>query len=134
MGLLYKWKLRRLGIVPVPHYAPDISLSAIDYIFPVSTNRRLARAERRIEKFLENTAPDRFNGDFFDTYTEQEEQMLITQLTMQTSWHNSVNGAIALKHQSELVRLRAALQQAQAVILQMDKEISSLQEQYDQHN
>lgn len=134
MGLLHKWRMRRAGLRDVPHYAPDISLTAVDYIEPVSPGRRIHRAERRIDEFLKDTSPDRFSGGFFDAYTEQGEKLLSAMLEEQTSWHNGVNGSIALKHESELIRLRAEIELAQDLVCQMGKEIEQLQKVCDSHN
>ena len=72
MGWIRKWRMRRMGLKDVPHYAPDVGLTAVDYIEPISPEKRLRRAELQIDKFLKETSPDRFSGSFFDAYTEQE--------------------------------------------------------------
>ena len=82
MGLIWKWRMRRMGLKDVPHYAPDIDLTAVDYIEPISPEKRLHRAELQIDKFLKETSPDRFSGSFFDAYTEQEEKLLISLLDL----------------------------------------------------
>lgn len=134
MGLIRKWRMRRAGLKDVPHYAPDIDLTAIDYIEPVSPGKRLRRAELRIEEFLKETSPDRFSGSFFDAYTKQEEKLLVSMLEEQIPWHQGVNSSIALKHQSELIRLRAEIEQAEGLVKKIDEEIVQLQKIYNEHN
>lgn len=134
MGLIWKWRMRRMGLKDVPHYAPDIDLTAVDYIEPISPEKRLHRAELQIDKFLKETSPDRFSGSFFDAYTEQEEKLLISLLEEQKTWHEGVNSSIALKHESELIRLRAEIKQAEDLIREVDAEIDLLQAIYDRMN
>ena len=134
MGLIWKWRMRRMGLEDVPHYAPDIDLTAVDYIEPISPEKRLRRAELQIDKFLKETSPDRFSGSFFDAYTEQEEKLLISLLEEQKTWHEGVNSSIALKHESELIRLRAEIKQAEDLIRKVDAEIDLLQAIYDRMN
>lgn len=110
MGWIRKWRMRRMGLKDVPHYAPDVGLTAVDYIEPISPEKRLRRAELQIDKFLKETSPDRFSGSFFDAYTEQEGKLLISLLEEQKTWHEGVNSSIVLKHESELIRLRAEIQ------------------------
>ena len=98
--------MRRMGLKDVPHYAPDVGLTAVDYIEPISPEKRLRRAELQIDKFLKETSPDRFSGSFFDAYTEQEGKLLISLLEEQKTWHEGVNSSIVLKHESELIRVR----------------------------
>ena len=126
--------MRRMGLKDVPHYAPDIDLTAVDYIEPISPEKRLHRAELQIDKFLKETSPDRFSGSFFDAYTEQEEKLLISLLEEQKTWHEGVNSSIALKHESELIRLRAEIKQAEDLIRKVDAEIDLLQAIYDRMN
>lgn len=102
MGWIRKWRMRRMGLKDVPHYAPDVGLTAVDYIEPISPEKRLRRAELQIDKFLKETSPDRFSGSFFDAYTEQEGKLLISLLEEQKTWHEGVNSSIVLKHESEL--------------------------------
>lgn len=33
MGWIRKWRMRRMGLKDVPHYAPDVGLTAVDYRF-----------------------------------------------------------------------------------------------------
>ena len=91
MGWIRKWRMRRMGLKDVPHYAPDVGLTAVDYIEPISPEKRLRRAELQIDKFLKETSPDRFSGSFFDAYTEQEGKLLISLLEEQKTWHEGVN-------------------------------------------
>ena len=116
MGWIRKWRMRRMGLKDVPHYAPDVGLTAVDYIEPISPEKRLRRAELQIDKFLKETSPDRFSGSFFDAYTEQEGKLLISLLEEQKTWHEGVNSSIVLKHESELIRLRAEIKQAEDLI------------------
>lgn len=71
-----------MGLKDVPHYAPDVGLTAVDYIEPISPEKRLRRAELQIDKFLKETSPDRFSGSFFDAYTEQEGKMVQQQFEL----------------------------------------------------
>ena len=122
MGWIRKWRMRRMGLKDVPHYAPDVGLTAVDYIEPISPEKRLRRAELQIDKLLKETSPDRFSGSFFDAYTEQK------------TWHEGVNSSIVLKHESELIRLRAEIKQAEDLIRKVDAEIDLLQAIYDRMN
>ena len=126
MGWIRKWRMRRMGLKDVPHYAPDVGLTAVDYIEPISPEKRLRRAELQIDKFLKETSPDRFSGSFFDAYTEQEGKLLISLLEEQKT--------IVLKHESELIRLRAEIKQAEDLIRKVDAEIDLLQAIYDRMN
>ena len=130
MGWIRKWRMRRMGLKDVPHYAPDVGLTAVDYIEPISPEKRLRRAELQIDKFLKETSPDRFSGSFFDAYTEQEGKLLISLLEE----HEGVNSSIVLKPESELIRLRAEIKQAEDLIRKVDAEIDLLQAIYDRMN
>ena len=134
MGWIRKWRMRRMGLKDVPHYAPDVGLTAVDYIEPISPEKRLRRAELQIDKFLKETSPDRFSSSFFDAYTEQEGKLLISLLEEQKTWHEGVNSSIVLKHESELIRLRAEIKQAEDLIRKVDAEIDLLQAIYDRMN
>ena len=123
MGWIRKWRMRRMGLKDVPHYAPDVGLTAVDYIEPISPEKRLRRAELQIDKFLKETSPDRFSGSFFDAYTEQEGKLLISLLEEQKTWH-----------EGELIRLRAEIKQAEDLIRKVDAEIDLLQAIYDRMN
>ena len=83
---------------------------------------------------LKETSPDRFSGSFFDAYTEQEGKLLISLLEEQKTWHEGVNSSIVLKHESELIRLRAEIKQAEDLIRKVDAEIDLLQAIYDRMN
>lgn len=96
--------------------------------------KRLRRAELQIDKFLKETSPDRFSGSFFDAYTEQEGKLLISLLEEQKTWHEGVNSSIVLNHESELIRLRAEIKQAEDLIRKVDAEIDLLQAIYDRMN
>lgn len=134
MGLRKRLVLKRAGLKPVHHYAPDIHLSSVDYVFPISALRRLRKSEKDINDFLSNTNPDEFNGSFFDTITEREEEVLKQTINEQFVWHNAVNQAIAISHQSELIRLDRAIEQAEYVIKQLDIEIEELKALYNECN
>ena len=75
-------------------------------------------------------------GDLVDWYnaTEQEGKLLISLLEEQKTWHEGVNSSIVLKHESELIRLRAEIKQAEDLIRKVDAEIDLLQAIYDRMN
>lgn len=134
MSWLLKWRMRRAGLTTVPHYAPDLSLAPINYIFPVSSEVRLKKAKKRIKFFLKNTDPDKYSGNFYDAYVQREEAALIAQVRMQTPGHQGINGAIALKHRSELERLQRTISQTERVINDLDSRIDELSQLYKSKN
>ncbi len=137
MGFFHNWRDRKkikVRLVPVPHYAPDVNLTSMDYIFPLSSEQRAAQAQRKINDFLAHTNSDRFCETFFDQYVEQEEALLLAQLAEQTPTHEGVNGALAVKHQSELIRLSLEIQQLTQAWNELSSKILSYQQLYDSHN
>ena len=89
--------MRRMGLKDVPHYAPDVGLTAVDYIEPISPEKRLRRAELQIDKFLKETSPDRFSGSFFDAYTEQEGKLVRRSSRPRTSFEKSMRKSICCR-------------------------------------
>lgn len=136
MGLFRNWRDRKVKVrlVPVPHYAPDVDLTSMDYIFPLSSEQRAAQAQKRINDFLAHADPDRFCETFFDQYVKQEEALLLSQLAEQTPNHQGVNGALARKHQSELIRLWQEIRRLEQARDELSSEICSCQALYDSHN
>lgn len=134
LRLSIKWHRQKPAPSPIQNYGPDVGLSAADYVMPVPPGRRLAQAEKRIDDFLDHTEPDRFSGGFFDDVVEQEEKLIIALLEEQFPDHDGTNGAIALKHASELVRLRSTIRRAGELMASLDDEIAKCQTAYDQAN
>lgn len=125
---------KRDGSVSIGHYAPDITLTAIDYYPPVSHEERIQRAEKRIKEFLEHTNPDSLCDSFYDRIADEDEHLIIALLRKQIPNHKDANGSIALKHQAELTRLVRAIQLVDAEIIRMESEINDLQVLYDHFN
>lgn len=136
MALFRNWRDRKIKVrlVPVPHYAPDVDLTSMDYIFPLSSEQRVAQAQRRINDFLAHTDPDCFCETFFDQYVKQEEALLLAQLAEQTPNHAGVNSALAVKHQSELIRLYQEIQQLTQLRDELQIQIHSWQQLYNSHD
>lgn len=125
---------RKDASVEVVHYAPDVTLTAVDYVIPISLEQRIRRAEARIQNFLNQTAPDSLCETFFDPFAEEEERLIIGQVLEQTPNHMDASRAIAEKHNAELTRLELALAQMEEAIQSYETEIESLQELFDRCN
>lgn len=120
--------------VEVVHYAPDVTLTAVDYVIPVSLEQRIHRAEARIRDFLSQTEPDSLCETFYDPFAEAEEQLLIGLLLEQMPNHMDAGRSIAEKHSAELERLDLALEQVDEAIQDYGTEIESLQKLFDRCN
>ena len=70
----------------------------------------------------------------FSSSTSIVHRLLISLLEEQKTWHEGVNSSIVLKHESELIRLRAEIKQAEDLIRKVDAEIDLLQAIYDRMN
>lgn len=127
------WK-KKDASVEVVHYAPDVTLTAVDYVIPISLEQRIRRAETRIQNFLSQTAPDSLCETFFDPFAEEEERLIIGQVLEQRPNHLDANRSIAKKHDAELKRLDLALEQMEEAIRDYETEIASLQELFDRCN
>lgn len=120
--------------VEVVHYAPDVTLTAVDYILPISLEQRLRRAEANIRDFLSQTSPDSLCETFYDSYAEKEERLIIGQILEQRPNHLDASRSIAEKHNAELKRLDLALEQMEEAIRDYGAEIASLQELFGRCN
>lgn len=120
--------------VEVVHYAPDVTLTAVDYILPISLEQRLRRAEANIRDFLRKTTPDLLCETFFDSVAEKEERLIIGQILEQRPNHLDASRSIAEKHNAELKRLDLALEQMEEAIRDYGAEIASLQELFGRCN
>lgn len=120
--------------VEVIHYAPDVTLTAVDYMIPLSLEQRIHRAEANIRDFLSQTNPDSLCETFYDSIAEKEERLIIGQVLEQRPNHLDASRSIAEKHSAELRRLDLALKQMEEAIQDYGAEIASLQELYDRCN
>jgi len=127
------WRKKDASI-EVIHYAPDVTLTAVDYVLSVSLEQRLRKAEARIRDFLSQTEPDSLCEAFFDPLAEEEERLIIGQLLEQTPNHLDASQSIADKHNAELKRLDLALEQIEEAIRDYGSEIASLQKLFDRCN
>lgn len=126
--------IKRKGQTSIPHYAPDITLSAVDYHAVIPSDRRIHNAEKRIREFLSKTNPDSLCATYYDKLAEEEEQVAVACLQRQTPDHRDANTSIALKHQAELKRLLQEIQSVDAMIEQYQAEIKDLQAMYNRYN
>ena len=120
--------------VTMEHYAPDVTISAIDYIQPLESQKRLKQAEYRIREFLDHTNPDSLCGGFFDRMVEREDQLLYALLRYQLPEHRDTNRSIAEKHKATMVRLEGEIEKTKAQIAGCTTEIMRLQRVYDRVN
>lgn len=120
--------------VEVVHYAPDVTLAAVDYVIPISLEQRIHRAESNIRDFLGQTNPDSLCETFYDSVAEEEERLIIGQMLEQKPNHLDAGRSIAGKHNAELKRLDLALEQMEKTIRDYEAEIASLQELFDRCN
>lgn len=127
------WK-KKDASVEIVHYAPDVTLTAVDYVIPVSLEQRIRRAEANIRDFLSHTNPDSLCETFYDCIAEKEEQLIISQVLEHTPDHLDACRSIAEKHHAELRRLDLALEQIEEAIRDYGTEIASLQELFDRCN
>lgn len=127
------WK-KKDASAEIIHYAPDTTLTAVDYVIPISLEQRIRRAEARIRDFLGQTEPDSLCETFYDPFAEEEERLIIGLLLEQTPNHMDANRAIADKHSAELKRLDLALGQVDEAIRDYEAEVAALQELFDRCN
>lgn len=127
------WK-KKDASVEVIHYAPDITLTAVEYVIPFSPEQRIRRAEVNIRDFLSQTNPDSLCETFYDPMAEEEERLIIGQVLEQRPNHLDVSRSIAEKHNAELKRLDLALEQMEEAVQEYGAEIASLQELFDRCN
>lgn len=120
--------------VEVIHYAPDVTLTAVDYVIPVSLEQRIHRAQANIRDFLSQTNPDSLCEMYYDRVAEEEERFIIGQVLEQKPNHLDASRSIAEKHSAELKRLDQALAQIEEAIQEYGAEIASLQELFDRYN
>ena len=134
MALFKTGKKSETGSVSIQHYAPDVSLTAVDYVIPVLPERRIQAAKRQIADFLAQTNPDSLCEGFYDMYAEKEDSLIVSMIREQIPEHRDANKSIACKHKSELVRLGLSIGQLEEAMKGYDTEIAALQELYDRFN
>lgn len=125
---------RKPDPVAIAHYAPDISLTAVDYAPPIPHERRFQNARGAIREFLSRTNPDSLCEQFYDRAAEEEGELILVLLQEQAPDHRDANASIARKHKAELDRLDQALQQVDSAVRACDAELSELQKLYDRCN
>ena len=116
------------------HYAPDITLTPMDYIQPLSPQQQLEKAEQRIRAFLKHTDPDSLCEGFYDRIADEERDLTIALLRTQTPDHQDVSQSIVRKHFAELERLDREIRQVELAISTYSAQVADLQEQYDRCN
>lgn len=131
MRFLHKKRKKNISIA---HYAPDITLTSVDYCAAVPPKGRLDKAEQYIKRFLAQTDPDSLCEPFYDRLAEKDEQMEIAYLQRQKPDHHDANGSIVLKHRAELERLLLEIQLVDTAVKQYESEIKELQTVYDRYN
>ena len=131
---IFKRHKNKAGTAAIGTYAPDITFTAVDYQLPLKPETRHKAAGRDIKDFLEAAAPDELCGFFRDELTAAEDRWLQAQLARQTPDHQDANRTIALKHHSELLRLRRAISQAEAESDSLQAEINAWQQLHDKVN
>ena len=127
------WKKKDTS-VEIVHYAPDVTLTAVDYALPISLEQRIRRAEANIRDFLSQTNPDSLCETFYDSSAEKEERLIIGQILEQRPNHLDASRSIGDKHNAELKRLDLALERMEDAIRDYGAEIASLQELFDRCN
>lgn len=120
--------------VTIKHYAPDVTVTALDYGLPITLEERMHRAEQRIRRFLNGTRPDNLCETFYDPYTAEEELALIAALQKQVPEHDGLNRALADKQRAELQRLDSALTDVANTIKAYEEELSELQQLFNRCN
>lgn len=120
--------------VSMKHYAPQVTVTAFDYILPFSHKSYMKEMEARIKDALAKMELDAMSGSYFDACALADRQVFLSMLRQQTPEHNDVNRSIADKHTAELKRLDSALLRTNRLIEKYEQEISALQELYDQCN
>lgn len=134
MSLFRRKRTEEDGAVSVEHYAPDVTLAAVDYALPTSLPQRMERSETRIKAFLKNAEPDALCESFFDHSAEAEEQLILAYLKTQTPAHSDANRSISVKHRGELARLLVSIDQVNEFLAVIDDEIHGLQDFYCKNN
>lgn len=120
--------------VTVHHYAPDVTVTSIEYYAAISFEERLKRAKRRIDEFLDSASPDELSGFYFDEYIDNEEKALISALREQIPGHDDTHLNLAKKHEAELNRVRAEIDNISKEIGRLSAEISAAEKLYNEHN
>lgn len=90
----------------IDHYAPDITVVPVNYVYPPS-EKRMSEAEKEIKDFLLKTEPDKYNSAYYDHVAEKKESVLLEELMEQRAQHENTIFLQTVKHQAELTRLKA---------------------------
>lgn len=120
--------------VSMEHYAPQVTVTAIDYIIPFSHKSYMKEMEARIKEALAKMKLDAMSGAYFDASALADKQVFLAMLRQQIPEHKDANRSIADKHAAELERLDSALLRTNKLIEMHEQEISALQELYDRCN
>lgn len=124
-----KWRKNKPASVEIAHYAPEVTLTAVDYLLP-DAEKRLQEAEALMSDFLQQTAPDRLCEGFFDAQAEAQEELLLADLRVQGVEHTGSNRSIAAKHRSELQRLRSEIGDTEQLLQQLERELAAQERLY----
>ena len=125
---------KKKGSVEIPHFAPDLTVTPVDYQVPVQDDQRIQMAEKRFRRFLAETAPDKYCETFFDGVVESENQRLIRTVLAQSPEHLEVNRLIAQKHKAESARLKANIAYMDDMIVKCQEELDHLSKVYAYYN
>lgn len=119
--------------IRLDHYAPDVTIAAVDYEL-VDTHDRLENAERVIHEFLAKTEPDIYCEAYFDEMINKENGVLLSDLNRQKALHSETNREIAAKHAAELERLRTEKIQKEEALLKLQNELEEVEKMYQGKN
>lgn len=120
--------------VTITHYAPDVTVTSIDYYPPVPFEERFRRAKKAIDEFLSKASPDELSGFYFDEYIDKDEKALISILREQITGHDDTHAKLAKKHEAELSRLRAEIDYVREEIKRLSAEILNAENLYNENN
>lgn len=130
--MLMRKKKGKKGI-RLEHYAPDVTIAAVDYEL-VDTYDRLKNAERVIREFLAKTEPDMYCEAYVDVMISKENGVLLSDLNRQKAFHSETNREIAAKHAAELERLRTEKIQKEEVLIKLQNELKEVEKMYQGKN
>ena len=124
-----KWRKNKSASVEIAHYAPDVTLTAVDYLLP-DAEKRLQEAETLMSRFLQQTAPDKLCEGFYDAEAEAQQELLLADLRLQGVEHTGSNRSIAAKHRAELQRLRSEIEDTDQLLQQLEADLSAMEQLY----
>ncbi len=125
---------KKKGSVEIPHFAPDLTITPVDYQMPVQDTQRIQMAEKRIRKFLSETSPDEYCETIFDSVVESENHQLIRAVLAQQPDHLEVNALISQKHVAESASLKASIAYMDELIVKCQEELDHLSKVYAYYN